>query len=215
MEQLLVGMPDLHLVEPLPQSLHEFRKKEPTEVSYECSNDMQYLRQYFFIREYAYRMDLQLQEFSGAEDTIDQYSYFIIARKGHFVVAGARLTISTPHSPRKLPLESEDFFVKHVMPELKYVPYAELGRTAVLPDYRSGDYLNEIFRVASETAIKFGCRYMLGASPAAVARRFRQAFHQLGYPTQIHSDIKPPVKPIHEHLRLQFITVNLQPSATL
>ena len=190
-------------------TLGELRAETPNQYTYEISNNMQYLRQYFFIREYAYRLDLQLKHFSGQEDEIDQYSHFIIARKGHFCVGGARLTISTTKNRVKLPLEDENFSIRKAVPELESVNYCELGRTAVLPDYRSGDCLDNIFKLSAVVAHEFGCTHMMGVSPPAVARRFKAAYTHLGYKTEIRSDIKTPVKPIHEHLNLKFILVDL------
>lgn len=190
-------------------SLQEARNEGPEDILYECTADMQYLRQYFFIREYAYRVDLQLKNFSGAEDEIDQYSHFIVARKGHFVVGGSRLTISSPNKRVRLPLEHGNFQVATLLPELSQDSYCELGRTAILPDYRTGQVLDNIFKLSADIAKRLGCTHMAGVSPPAVARRFKHTYQQLGYQTNIREDIAVPVAAIHEHLRLKFILVNL------
>lgn len=191
--------------------LMDYRKELPENFVCETTYDMQYLRQYFLIREYAYRVDLGLQNFSGEEDELDLESQFIIARKGHFVVAGARLTIVPIGVDRSLPVESESFKVKEIFPALAHYNYCELGRTAVLPQYRNGLLLDEVFRVAAEAAVESGCKFLVGASPPSVARRFRNSYNSMGYPTTIHEDIRPPLKPIHEHLRLKFLVTNLCP----
>lgn len=192
-------------------TLQESRFELSSDYTCEVTNDMQYLRQYFFIREYAYRTDLGLKNFSGEEDKTDQYSHFIIVRIGHFVIAGSRLTVVPIGIERSLPLEEDGFVLREMYPLLNKVNYCELGRTAILPQYRQGKFLEDMFRVAAQVAIAQDCKFLVGASPTAVARRFRSIYNQMGYPTQIHLDIHPPVKPIHEHLKLKFLITTLCP----
>jgi Acetyltransferase (GNAT) domain len=191
------------------------RKELPTDIKFETSCDMQYLQQYFFVREYAYRLDLRLQQFSGVEDEVDQYSQFIIARKGHFVLGGARLTVIHPNACRPLSLESDNFVLRKMFPVLHKYSYCELGRTAVLPQYRSGDILSEIFRISAVLAASQGCKFLFGVSPYSVARRFRNVYNSLGYPTEIYENIKAPVKPVHEHLKIKFLSTQLAPNEML
>jgi hypothetical protein len=199
----------LHFGLKKPTSLQENRKELPDSLTYEFTTDMQYLRQYFFIREYAYRHDLQLKNFSGQEDTIDRYSHFLIARKGHFCIGGARLTVSSIKNRVLLPLESEEFRITEALPELESVNYCELGRLAILPEYRKGKCLKSLFMLSADTAKDLGCCYMMGVSPPENAIRFKAAYQQLGYHAEIRDDIAAPIKAIHEHLGLSFILVHL------
>jgi hypothetical protein len=192
-------------------TLGQYRESEPDEIIVECSNKMEYLRQYFFIREYIYTRDLHLKSFSGQEDEIDQYSHFIIARKGSFCIGGARLTVSPAHAPKRLPLEDEQFSVRELYPQLASMDYCELGRTALLPQYRSGENLMEIFKLSAQVAKENGCKLLFGASPKAVSRRFKAAFNQMGYPTIIHDTVRPPMQAVHEGLGLYFMVLNLCP----
>ncbi len=188
------------------------RQDLPKDTQFEVTYNMQHLQQYFFVREYAYRLDLGLKHFSGAEDEVDQYSQFILARKGHFVLGGARLTVVHPRSNKMLALESESFVLRKMFPILTRYSYCELGRTALLPQYRNGDILSEIFRISAETAVSQGCKFLFGVSPRSVARRFRNAYNALGYPTEIYDAIPAPVKPIHENLNIQFLATHLAPA---
>lgn len=193
-------------------TLEEQRVSGDHEVTVEYSNNMQFLQQYFYIREYIYTRDLNLKSFSGDEDSTDQYSQFIIARKGMFCFGGARLTISPVGNRKKLPLEDTNFNILDMYPELADEPYCELGRTAILPKFRDGECLDQIFALSAEIAISRGCRLLFGASPKSVARRFKASFNKLGYPTIIHSTIKPPMQRIHEGLGLNFLIINLAPN---
>lgn len=190
--------------------LEEQRIELPEQYIIECSNDMQYLRQYYFIREYAYRYDLKVSAFFSNEDEVDRYSHLIIARKGHFCVGGSRLTISTFDKRLKLPIERGTFDIQQTLPILKNVSYCELGRTAILPQYRNGDFLKQMFDYSAKVALGFGCEYMVGASPPAVARRFQKVFRDLGYPTRILENIAVPLGEENQHMELQFIIVGLR-----
>ncbi|MBY0355234.1 MAG: hypothetical protein K2Q12_05835 [Rickettsiales bacterium] len=196
-------------------TLSEFRIAEPEEVIIEPTNRMEYLHQYFFIREYIYSRDLGLENFSGAEDAIDQYSHFIVARKGEFCFGGARLTISYADTPSILPLEHDEFRISKLFPRLAGVTYCELGRTALLPAYRSGEHLNAIFAAAIDLAINEGCKVFLGASPRVVARRFCTAFRQHGYPAMVHPTLAVPKQAVHEGIDLSFLIGSLDPSCDL
>lgn len=193
----------------IPISLQEGRKELPELLTYECTTDMQYLRQYFFIREFAYRVDLQLKHFSGAEDDIDRYSHLLIARKGHYCVGGARLTISTPNKRVALPLESDEFRLRSVLPELESKSYCELGRLAILPEYRGQGGLERLFKLGADIARDLGCAYMVGVSPPVSARKFANVYRKFGFEARVCNDIPAPVKAIHEHLDLQFVLVKL------
>jgi GNAT superfamily N-acetyltransferase len=194
---------------PHPARLQEGRKELPAPLTYECTTDMQYLRQYFFIREYAYRVDLQLKHFSGQEDEIDKYSHQLVVRKGHFCIGGARLTVSSPDNRVLLPLETEAFRITDMLPELQPVRFCELGRLAILPEYRQQGCLENLFKYAADIARDLGCSYMMGISAPITARRFASVYRQLGYESRICADIATPMKDIHEHLEMQFILVNL------
>ena len=89
--------------------------------------------------------------------------------------------------------------------------YCELGRTAILPKYRTGDFLEEMFSLSARVAIERDCKILFGASPKAVARRFCAAFNKLGYPTIVHKSIRPPMQRVHEGLGLYFLVINLAP----
>lgn len=185
-------------------TLEEARKSLPDDIWVECSTDMQYLTQYYYIREYAYRTDLRVKMFSGDEDEIDRRSHLLIARKGHFCLGGARLTISTVDKPEKLPVERGDFNVLEQVPRLKGTNYCELGRTAILPQYRDSAALHHLFKLALDIAQQHGCQYMVGASPPAVARLFHRTYRHLGYEAQYLKHVAVPMGAENSHLNLMF-----------
>lgn len=194
---------------PSNYTLTQNRKLLPDPLQVECSTDMQYLKQYFFIREYAYRADLKVSTFSGVEDEIDRRSHLLIARKGHFCVGGARLTISTTGDRVKLPLERGDYRITDHLPRLSKYNYCEVGRTAVLPEYRDSNALAGLFKLSIDIARNHGCKYLVGVSPPAVARHFRRMYVSLGLEHEIRKDIPVPLGSENQNLTLHFQIVTL------
>ncbi len=195
--------------DPKGATLEEVRKTLPHDLTIECTTDMQHLKQYFFIREYAYKNDLKVKTFSGEEDEIDRRSHLIVARKGHFCIGGSRLTISTVEKPAKLPLERGSFNVHDYVPGLENVNYCELGRSAILPEYRDTEALHGIFKLSIEVARAHGCKYLFGASPPAVARLFQRTFRHLGCRDELHPEIPVPMGEENQHLKLVFKIIYL------
>ncbi len=186
-------------------TLQEERKNDSLNLQVECSTDMQYLNQYYFIRQYAYQNDLQVKSFTGEEDDIDLRSNLLIARKGHFCVGGARLTISKASNRVKLPLErGDDYRLTDYLPWLSELNYCELGRTAIIPQYRDSDALHKLFALALDIARQNSCEYMVGVSPPAVARHFKKTYMALGLQPEIRKDIPAPLGPENQHMILHF-----------
>lgn len=196
----------VHLLESTlkAQTLHEERKEVPPELKVECTTDMQYLNQYYFIRQYAYQTDLMVKAFTGEEDEIDRRSHLLIARRGHFCIGGSRLTISSAANRVKLPLERGDYRITDHLPWLAEHTYCELGRTAVIPQYRDSDAIRSMFTLALSIARQEGCTYMVGASPPAVARHFRRVYQSLGIEPEIRKDIPAPLGAENQHMTLHF-----------
>jgi hypothetical protein len=78
----------------------------------------------------------------GIEDETDRASHIVLACQGASVSGGARLTVSVPCAPRRLPLEEAGFdllaceLVKEV--NLDKTAYGEIGRMAVDPACTQG-----------------------------------------------------------------------------
>jgi hypothetical protein len=191
-------------------TLEESRAELPQEVNVECTTNMQYLNQYFFIREHVYRNDLQVKTFSGAEDEIDRRSHLIIARVGHFCIGGLRLTISKPESPQRLGLERGDFNLHDYLPGLKNINYSDISRVAILPQYRDSKAVQRMLSLAADIALQHNCCYIFGASPPAVARRFQRTFHSLGFREELRPDVPMPTGSENKEMKLIFQILHLQ-----
>jgi len=193
-----------------PGTLSERRIELPSEMKVECTTNMQYLNQYYFIREHVYRNDLQVKTFSGEEDAIDRRSHLIVARMGHFCIGGLRLTISKPQDRQKLALERGSFDIHEHLPGLRDISYSDVSKVAILPQYRDSLAIHKMLDMAADIALKNDCRYIFGASPPAVARLFQRTFRHLGYREELRPEIPMPTGPENKHLHLIFQILHLR-----
>lgn len=197
---------------PNPQgfTLEDQRVPLPQVMDVECTTNMQYLNQYYFIREHVYRQDLQVKTFSGAEDAIDRRSHLIIARIGHFCIGGLRLTISKPSNPQKLALERGAFDIHQYVPGLKDICYSDVSKVAILPQYRDSLAIHRMLNLAADIALQHDCHFIFGASPPPVARLFQRTFRHLGYREELRPDVPMPTGEENKHLHLIFQILHLK-----
>lgn len=185
-------------------TLNEQRQTLPRGILVECSTDMQYLNQYYFIREYLYRTELKVLSFNGAEDEIDRRSHIIIARVGHFCIGGLRITISKRNHRMPINIERDGFDIRDQLPFLNDHDYCDVGRAAVLPEYRHANVIAELFRVGIAIGRKHGCTYLLGGSPPTQARLFHRISKDLVKHSELRPDIRLPMGKENSHLKLMF-----------
>ena len=117
-------------------------------LQYLESDDLDLFEKYVALRQRAYSGKYSgLPEDFGIPDEADRASRIVYAlretaEEGRIVVGGARLTISTPAYPRRLPLEEKDFSLKtcDLLKDLQLDrnPYGEISRMAAAPEYARG-----------------------------------------------------------------------------
>ena len=180
-------------------------------LTYEYTTNKALLEQYYQIREECYREGLGLENFSGAEDEYDRIGHIAIARRGNKVIGGIRLTVSTPDSTVRLPLEEEGFMMKDIFPELGLpkLNYCEITRLAVIPTFRVGDTSKELIRLMLQKAIVENCAYQFSVAPLIQARNYRMLIKQIGFLPIIRTDIEVPEKAIYEHLNYGKMCVSI------
>ena len=173
------------------------------ELSYDITSDSALLHQYYRLREEMFISVWGLEHFSGAEDSFDKHSSFIIARQGHQCVGGARITVSNTAHRSALPMEKNDFVLKDLLPELSLdsCAYGEISRLAILPDFRKGQILPEMLRRAIRWGIAEGLQYAFTLSPVALARNYRQLGQVFGIDWKI-SDIAIPQREEYEGIKM-------------
>ena len=88
------------------KALRSARLKAP--VRFEFTHDSGLVHQYCTMRENMFISVWGLKHFSGVKDRFDDVSQLMVARKGLQVIAGGRLTISTPSRRLAMPMEGAD-----------------------------------------------------------------------------------------------------------
>jgi hypothetical protein len=106
-------------------------------------DDRPLFREYVEVRRRAYAEEYPwLTAEFGTEDETDHHSAIVVALANGAVAAGARLTISSPHDDRLLPLEENGFRLKDYAPlrdfHLEFNPYGEISRMSVDPSLARG-----------------------------------------------------------------------------
>lgn len=184
-------------------------------ITYEFTRNADLIKQYCAIRNKVFTSVWQLSSFDGEQDIYDHVGKVLIVKKGNKCIAGTRFVIHRPGSELLLPLESEDFRLKDVLPELglENATYGDCSRVAIDPNYRNGAVSTQIFKIISKAAIELNCQYLFGISPTAAARRFRRIHKNLGFKTEICEDIKIPERETYEGIEMKLIMVELQSKA--
>ncbi|MBV8847110.1 MAG: hypothetical protein JO307_30240 [Bryobacterales bacterium] len=102
------------------------------------------LAEYFELRGRVYRRHYpSLTEDFGRAEAADDQSLILVGYEDR-VVAGGRITISTPAKPQPMPMEEAGFRLAAALEgvgrsfRLDEQPYAEFSRVAVDPDYAGG-----------------------------------------------------------------------------
>lgn len=179
-------------------------------MRFEFTKDPVLLQQYYAVRDIVYKETSGLKDYSFFEDGYDKNSEILVAMSGNVCVGGARLTISSDHSPVKLPIETNEFKVKELLASLGVhdVKYCEMSRVAVLPEFRNGAVLGQITQKMHDLCINSGVEIGFACNTQIHARRFKSVFTSLGYNMIIRDDIKVPYQKSHGKNELIFSMVD-------
>lgn len=169
--------------------------------------------QYFQLRQEQFTDYWNLQSFAGGADNYDVLGNILLLKQSNKCIGGIRLVTSAKDSDTLLPLETEDFRVAKLFPELKIESsdyYGEMGRSALLPDFRkNGEYSKEMYRLLSVKSKEMGHKYSFAVAPVVVARKVRIAFTSFGLHTEIRSDITVPPLPCYEGIEMRLLIMDV------
>ncbi len=179
----------------------------------EATEDQDLIQQYYDLREKSFKERLNIPDYSGEEDDYDRRGVIIVACIKNKVVGGARLVISTPESPIKLPLEDSTFLVKDLYPDLTLdsSSYGEITRFAVDPELMDHNVSHEISRVCVVEMINRGCKYQFSVAPILQARNSRNIARKIGVIHVIEKNIRVPHKSEHAQYEMVFSITYLLP----
>jgi hypothetical protein len=130
----------------------------------------------------------------GQHDSVDTHSHIVIGYYNR-VVAGARITISRPGSPRLMPMEESGFRLAEALPEFRLglQPYAEFSRVAVDPAFAAGRHCSmRLIQELVHTAAGFGIDLVFSICPDAQVRWNAWNSRKCGVTFQTFPDIEIP-----------------------
>jgi hypothetical protein len=138
------------------------------------------IAEYISVRRRVFRLHYPwLPEEFGREDETDRVGHIVLARRDGIVSGGARLTVSLPGHPRKLPLEEAGFDLhgSELLQDLNLArtPYAEIGRMAVDPSCAHGLEVScGLARELCRVAAGLGVDAILSICPESAVRLNRR-----------------------------------------
>nr|AAO64420.2 long chain N-acyltryptophan synthase [uncultured bacterium CSL1] len=188
-------------------------RSAPKPLVYEFTDDVALRQQYYQMRENMFINVWGLKSFFGGEDKFDSISQILVARQGNLCIGGLRLTISTPQNTVSLPLETEDFQLCDLVPELELhdKTYAELSRYAVLPDFQGPEIYFEGSRRLFARALAQGVEYAFAISPLGQARNYRRTATALGLGCEIRKNIEVPDRDNYEGIKMYLSIFDFRP----
>lgn len=158
------------------------------------------LEQYYAVREYCYKTDLNLHHFPSGEDEYDKKGSILVVTFNDKVIGGARIISSDPEQPIALPLEEDGLNIQSLFPEIRHERYCEFTRLAVLPEFRGMDILTKIIDALSKEAMNQDNRHLFSIAPLKQSRCYKMIFSKLGFNYELLSNITLPDKEFYKGL---------------
>lgn len=191
------------------------RHMDSLQITYEFTKDPKKLAEYYNLRERCYQVGLGLNSFSGAADEYDASGHILLAKDRGKIVAGARITASTPQHRVQLPLEEPGFVMKDLFPELdlEHKGYCEVSRFAISPEQRFTYCLEEMIQRLTDKSVELGCHYFFAVAPLVQARCYRKIHRGMGYDYRILSQVEVPPKPVYGGIKMSLSVSILIPEA--
>ena len=170
------------------------RPSKSKELVFEFTRDVGHLHQYYVLRS---REQAHIWGFSAAqirEDEMDRQSHILVARRDNQVMAGARLTISSPRRPLSLPMEQNGFRLDKAFPDLGLGnrKYAEISRVVIETEFQDDSSLLMIFQHLYRKIIATRVEYIFGTAPAGIAASYQRFSHAMGLNIRTYSSEEFP-----------------------
>lgn len=172
-------------------------QKPKPEVVYEFTRDPGLLHQYYQLRGEEYYRSWGETNYTHGPDEYDAKAHILIIRHGNQCVGGVRLIVKTPRSKGLLPVESDDFRLSELLPELNLdnCKYGEYSGFVMLPEFRDGyrDLFLQLYRKGRAIGLKYG----FSAATLAQARMYRSISNYAGLDFTMLSDLNPVHKEVY------------------
>jgi hypothetical protein len=169
-------------------------------IHYEFTRDAHLLQQYYALLHKCYSTDLNihLTELQGTpleqkEREYNEGGHILVARAGNYVIAGTRLVIALPGDHRPLPMES-GFRLRNLFPDYRLddISYVEIGRLALILDFRGGDIVKNIVRHSLAYVQLHHCTRAFWIAPLKQALYYKRVLTQLKMHSTLHTQLDLP-----------------------
>ncbi len=184
------------------------------ETVYEFTRDAGYLHQYYLLRKNTYPLALGLGSAGVAEDKFDKLSHILIGRRGNQVVAGCRLTMSSPRKTVQLPMEDEGVALTEMLGDLSiaHKKYAELSGLVSSSFDMQDQYIQPLLRNVCRKLAAYNVEYLVGRVALSKAHVYRRNFNALGVKMTLNANMALPVGN-DEEVKSYLMVVKLAPAA--
>lgn len=175
------------------------------EMAFEFTRDQGYLHQYFRLREPG-ASGLSADQ----EETYDRASHILIGRRGNQVLAGCRLTISTPRKLVRLPMEEGGANLWETLDHvgLEYRKYAELSAIALDSAEMEDAYMQPLLRHVCRKLAVYNVDYLLGRIALSSTATYRRNFWAMGL--QMNLDYHAPLPALpNEEVRSYLMLIDV------
>lgn len=155
------------------------------------TQDPSLLKQYYDLRQRAYREDNGWGDYDGSENIYDRSGKIVVVTDNGKVVGGMRFLVSNwiDHFPNEEP--SADFTYRSFLKKVGLNPdllYSEISGIAVSPGYRDRTATKKMFSLLINESIKNNCSYMVGVGVSVACRDYKLIFKSLGRDVKIVLD---------------------------
>lgn len=151
-------------------------------LTFEFTRDPAYLHQYYLLRARLETPMASLSQMFAQADEADKRSHILIARKGNQVIAGVRLTISSPRQPQPLPMEASGVqiapLVQHY--QLEEQKIAEISAWVIEPEFLDAAMQSALFYHLNRKMLALGVARYFGVATEAAVQHFRQMMRPIG-----------------------------------
>jgi hypothetical protein len=152
------------------------RSRTAEAVVWEFTRDIAYIHQYRLLRSKGFSEPLS-ESLRKAEELLDDVSHLVVARLGNHVVAGGRLTISSPRREVILPLEENGMRLRHLLPEynLALRKYAQFSQISLQAGFDSDEMQVALLQHAQRKMLASRVEYLVANADAATLALYQRA----------------------------------------
>lgn len=172
--------------------------KQPEPVVFEFTSDKGLLHQYYRLRDQVFGRDIAHSDGSGGADIHDKISEILVARRGKLLIGACRLTVREGDESFLLPMETEDFKLRDVFPNLPLHKerHAAISKFAILEEHRQQDILHGLCKIMFDRVIASDTHYVFSRTTSILARNWRKIANSFGANhTRICDEINVPLIP--------------------